>query len=213
MEDVEYPAQVPQPTSGVSYPHGKSNFQVVRHLQHHTRGAPRHPGHFQRPRGPGRGSFNNYADTYSNRSFVYRNPGPYHGNPRAPGVPVRGLRPRAGATGAHQLCQAPPVHNGGAGRGGYRMPRVTPTTNRTIRAHNPTTGGSLDIDACLTTNLNAMMELKTRRDQHKVPGSTMTCLVGTCAADYPSGGKFCNQCGANQDVEEVKRMKLISKQF
>ena len=90
------------------------------------------------------------------------------------------------------------------------MPRATPTINRTIRAQNPTTGGSFDIDACLTSNLNAMMEQKARCDKRNMPGSIMKCLVATCVADYPIGGKFCNQCGANQDIEEVKRMKLIA---
>ena len=128
----------------------------------------------------------------------------------APGVPPRGLRPWGGARGANQLRHVPPVHNRGAGCGGQRMPPATPTTNRTSRAQNSTSGGSFDIEARLTTNLNALMEQKARRDKCNVPGNILKCLVASCGADYPSGGKFCNPCGANQDIEEVKRLKMIS---
>ena len=128
----------------------------------------------------------------------------------APGAPPRGLRPRGGARGANQLRHVPPVHNRGAGHGGQRLPLATPTTNRRSRAHNSTSGGSFDIEACLTTNLNAMMEQKARRDKRNMPGNILKCLVASCGPDYPSGGKFCNHCGANQDIKEVNRLKMIS---
>ena len=73
-----------------------------------------------------------------------------------------------------------------------------------------TAGGSFDIDACLNSNLDALKEIKARRDLRTVPGNTLKCLVATCGADYPTGGKFCYQCGSNQDVEEVKKLKMIS---
>ena len=90
------------------------------------------------------------------------------------------------------------------------MPLATPTTIRTTRPATTNKGGSFDIDACLKSNLDALKEIKARRDIRVEPGNTLKCLVATCGADYPTGGKFCYKCGTNQDVEEVKQLKTIS---
>ena len=60
--------------------------------------------------------------------------------------------------------------------------------------------------------MDKLLNLKAQSTACKDVGKTVKCLKESCKADYVAGGgDFCNKCGTNQNVEEAKMLKRITK--
>ena len=83
---------------------------------------------------------------------------------------------------------------------------------RTDRAHIPSESSSFNIDQTVDSTMDRLKNIKNQCNACKEVGSTIKCLKESCKADYVANwDDFCNKCGANQNIEEARMMKRITK--
>ena len=86
------------------------------------------------------------------------------------------------------------------------MPLPVPQTNSSVTS-NLTEGGSL-----FSMYMNKeiyMLAYKERQRRRRASGSNVQCAKETCTIMIATGpnSKYCNECGANQDIEETRQLR------
>ena len=109
-----------------------------------------------------------------------------------------------------------PRFNAGYGHpshGGLRLAVVihlTPPTAPSLGAPQAVKGGPDEI-SMLMNNFYVCAAYKERKEKRLTPGSEVKCSQEGCASMLFTGpsNKYCSGCGANQEVEESKNMKVV----
>ena len=91
------------------------------------------------------------------------------------------------------------------------MPQTSAPTIPSLGAPKAAEGGPDEEISMYMNNFDVCAAYKEHKEIRLTPGSEVNCSLEVCTSMLSTGpsNKYCTVCGANQEIEETKKLKVV----